>query len=417
MHLLWVKMGGLWPPTTGGRLRSLQIVSQLSQRHDVTVVTTAGADDEPEGLRAALPHCRDVVSIPHRQPKRATPAFAASMVRSWFSSFPVDLWKWRVAALRRWVDAHLASGSVDLAVADFLFAAANVPTGGRVPVVLFEHNVEHLIWQRLAAIESRVWRRPFLELEWRKLRRAEAAACAAADLTIAVSREDQSRLQSLAPAATIAVVPTGVDTSYFIPVPGREVPGRLVFSGSMDWHPNEDAMLAFVDGILPRIRDRVPYASLTIVGRNPSARVRELAHRPGVSVTGTVDDVRPHLDAAEVFVVPLRAGSGTRLKIFEAMAMAKPVVSTTLGAEGLGLAPEREIVLADSADRFADAVVALLADRSRRRTLGETGRTLVDTRYSWAQVARRFEACCATLALRRNHDPVETPSRPDLSRA
>lgn len=416
--MLWVKMGGLWPPTTGGRVRSLQILSQLSRRHDVTLVTTSGADDDAEGLRRALAGCRQVISIPHLVPKRSSVTFAASVARSWLSRYPVDLWKWRVRAVQEQVQALLARGDVDLAIADFLFAASNVPTGS-VPVVLFEHNVEHLIWQRLAHIESRVWRRPFLEIEWRKLRRAEAAACTAADLTIAVSPDDRARLLAIAPTAAIASIPTGVDTGYFAPIGGPEIPGRLVFSGSMDWHPNEDAVLWFADTILPRIRRRVPHATLTIVGRNPGVRVRDLAHREGIAVTGTVDDVRPHIDAAEVFVVPLRAGSGTRLKIFEALAMAKPVVSTTVGAEGLSLDPGREVVLADTSELFADAVCGLLADPARRRALGETGRVLVDTHYSWAQVARTFEACCTSTHDTRFHTAANatTARRPDLSRA
>lgn len=351
-------------------------------------------------------------------PKRSSVTFAASVARSWVSRYPVDLWKWRVRAVREQVEALLATGDVDLAIADFLFAASNVPTG-LVPVVLFEHNVEYLIWQRLARIESRLWRRPFLEIEWRKLRHAEASACTAADLTIAVSPDDRARLLAIAPTAAIASIPTGVDTGYFAPIGKPEIPGRLVFSGSMDWHPNEDAVLWFADTMLPRIRRRVPHATLTIVGRNPSARVRDLAHREGIAVTGTVDDVRPHIDAAEVFVVPLRAGSGTRLKIFEALAMAKPVVSTTVGAEGLSLDPGREVVLADTPELFADAVCALLADPARRRALGETGRVLVDTHYSWAQVARTFEACCMSARDTRFHTAANatTARRPDLSRA
>jgi glycosyltransferase involved in cell wall biosynthesis len=397
MRILWVKMNGLWPATTGGRVRSLHILSQLSQRHSVTLLSTHGPDDDPRGLERALPHCQRVISIPYAAPKKGTAAFAGAVARSWLSADPVDLWKWRIGAVRDQVRHLLARDSVDVCVADFLFAIPNVPLGGSTPVALFEHNVEYMIWQRLAALERQPFRRALFELEWRKLRRREANACTRASLTIAVSEEDERRLAVLAPTARTAVIGTGVDTSYFMPAGRTEIPARLVFSGSMDWHPNEDAVLYFSDAILPRIRARLPEASLVVVGRNPSARLREAAGRAGFLVTGTVDDVRPYIDEAALSVVPLRAAGGTRLKIFEALAMAKAVVSTTVGAEGLPMTSGREFVAADEPDDFADAVVSLVNDPARRRAIGQAGRSLVEANYSWEQVAREFEGHCASI--------------------
>jgi glycosyltransferase involved in cell wall biosynthesis len=393
MRILWVKMGGLWPSNTGGRVRSLQIISELSRRHRVTLVTTHGSGDDPNGLALQLPRCDRVASIPFVVPKLGDPEFPFAVARSWLSTYPVDLWKWRVERIRREVDTVIAEDGVDVCVADFLFAAANVPLGGPVPVVLFEHNVEYLIWKRLSAIEPSPLRRALFEVEWRKLRAREAAACAAADLTVAVSDQDRQRLAALVPHAATASIPTGVDTSYFKPEGRPELAARLVFTGSMDWHPNEDAVLYFADAILPLIRREIPETSLAVVGRRPTDRLRAAAERAGILVTGTVDDVRPYIDEAAVYVVPLRAGGGTRLKIFEALAMAKPVVSTTVGAEGLALTP-REFVAADDPQSFAAAVVSLLRDPHRRRWLGDAGRRLVQERYSWAQVAIEFETHC-----------------------
>ena len=416
MRILWVKMGGLWPATTGGRVRSLQIVSELAKRHTVTVVTTHGPGDDPEGLKARLAHCESVTSIPFNVPKTGSPAFAGALARSWMSPEPVDLWKWRVPAVREYVSRLMDAGNVDLCITDFLFAATNVPTGGHVPVVLFEHNVEYLIWQRLCAVETSPWRRALLEIEWRKLRASEARACLNADTTIAVSDDDKRRLEEIAPGSRIASVPTGVDTEYFNPAGYPITPNRLVFSGSMDWHPNEDAVVYFVDAILPRIRAEIPDVSFSIVGRNPGPRVRELTQHPGVEVTGTVDDVRPHIAAGSVYVVPLRAGSGTRLKIFEALAMARPVVSTTVGAEGLALEPGRQFVPADAPDAFADAVVALLRDPERRLALGDAGRVLVETHYSWPTIGREFERLCAEALAQHAYAPGLADSRAYLSR-
>ena len=397
MRILWVKMGGLWPPTAGGRIRSLETLSCLSRQHDVSVVTTHGPDDDPEGLRRRLPHCTSIVSVPFAAPRVGTPAFARALAASWCTRHPVDLWKWRVDAVYDEVCRQLAQDAADVCVADFLVATANIPHAPRVPVVLFEHNVEHMIWRRVARLERRPWRRALLEIEAWKVRQAERRACAAAGLVVAVSEDDRQRLQALEPGSRCVAIPTGVDTTYFQPSNRREVPHRLVFTGSMDWFPNEDAILYFLDAILPRVQAKVPEVSLSVVGRNPSPRLRAAAGRAGVVVTGTVDDVRPHVAEAAVYVVPLRAGGGTRLKIFEALAMGKAVVSTTVGAEGLAVTPGRDIAIADEPDRFADAVVGLLRNPARREALGRAGRLLVQRRYSWEQISREFDRCCESV--------------------
>ena len=417
MRILWVKMGGLWPATTGGRVRSLQTISQLSRRHQVTVVTTHGEGDDPEGLARALTHCDRVISLPYAVPKRGSAAFPAAVAHSWLTKYPVDLLKWRVPDVREQVQTLLASGTIDLCVSDFLFAAMNVPMGGPVPVVLFQHNVEYQIWQRLAALERRPWLRPLFEIEWRKMRAREADLCRAADLTIAVSEDDRRRLERLAPGIRAASIPTGVDTDFFRPIPSVERPAHLVFSGSMDWHPNEDAVGHFVDAILPRIRAEVPETTFTVVGRNPTARLREMAERAGgMTVTGTVDDVRPSIAEGAVYVVPLRAGGGTRMKIFEALAMARAVVSTTVGAEGLGIGPGRHYVCADDPQAFATAVVALLRDPERRHQLGDAGRRLVESCYSWPTIARVFEQQCEEVVAEHVQPRRSADRRAHLSR-
>ena len=417
MKILWVKMGGLWPPTSGGRTRSLQIVAELSKRHAVTIVTTHTAGDDPAGLVHRLPYCERIFSFEYAVAKRGSAAFPVALAQSWLSRDPVDLWKWRVPAVRECVEALIENGDVDVCVADFLFAAGNVPLQGRTPVVLFEHNVEYLIWKRLCDIEKVPWRRALLEIEWRKLRAREAAACRYADLTIAVSDDDCRRLGALAPEANITWIPTGVDIDYFQPQPDRERPAHLVFSGSMDWHPNEDAVRYFIADILPLIRNDIPAVTFSIVGRNPSDELRAVGAASGVEVTGTLDDIRPALAGAAVCVVPLRAGSGTRLKIFEALAMGKAVVSTTLGAEGLTLESGRHFVAADGAQPFADAVVALLRDPERRRRIAEEGRAMVEARHSWAQVARPFERQCQSAVDIHGQFGTVTGRHPHLSPA
>lgn len=409
MHILWVKVGGLWPLNMGGRLRSFHTIAELARRHRVTVLTTHGPGEEPDALAAQLPGCESVESFFHRAGKVGSASFVRALARSWLSPLPVDLWKWRVPALREAVSRALARRDVDLCVADFLAAAPSVPMGGPVPTVLFTHNVEHMIWKRLRDVEPNPLRRAALELEWRKMRRYEAWACARADLTLAVSRADREVLSALAPAARVVDTPTGVDVRHFAPLGAPERPDSLVFSGAMDWYPNEDAMLHFAGEMLPEIRRHVPRVSVTVVGRNPSERLRAASTAAGIEVTGTVDDVRPHIAQGAVYVVPLRVGGGTRLKIFEALAMGKAVVSTRVGAEGLPIVPGEHFLQADEPGDFAAAVVALLRDPARRAALGAAGRRLVEARYSWAEAARDFEASIA--GARRREWPGSTLAR------
>jgi len=399
LRILWVKVGGLWPPNTGGRLRSLHMIDELSRRHRVGLVTTHSPGAGSAELERRLPACERIDSISYALPKQGTLRFARDVAQSWTSRYPADLWRWRVPAVRARIRERMAEG-VDLCVADFLVAMPNLPASTSVPIVLFEHNVEHMIWKRLHQVEKRSWRRALLAVEWRKMRRYEAEACARAGLTVAVSEADRALLTACAPGADIRAIPTGVDTSYFHLNGAAEAPATLVFTGSMDWYPNEDAILYFLDAILPQVRREVPGVSLAVVGRDPTERLRAAAAAAGVRVTGTVADVRPYVAEAAVYVVPLRVGGGTRLKIFEALAMGKAVVSTRIGAEGLPIVSDRHFLQADSPAAFAQAVISLLKDSGRRRALGLAGRRLVEERYSWSRVTGEFEGHCRELASR-----------------
>ena len=262
-------MGGLWPATSGGRIRSLLTLSHLSARHQVTVVTTHGPDDDPTGLARRLPDCRRVVSLPFAAPKSGSAAFVRALAGSWLSRYPVDLWKWRLPAMREQVRSLARRGAVRHLRGRLSGRRREPSTGQSSPgrLVRAQRGIPDLA----AARDTRAacGARTLLEIEWRKLRRCEAAVCAAADLTITVSEEDRRTLTDVARNARIRSVPTGVDTTYFAPGGRREVPHRLVFTGSMDWYPNQDAVLYFSDAILPRIRAQIPEVSFTVVGRNP----------------------------------------------------------------------------------------------------------------------------------------------------
>lgn len=406
LRILWVKLGGLWPITSGGRLRSYHIIDELSRSHDVTVLTTTRDDEKDILLSSALPSCKDVLSFVFSPPKKNEKAFITSLAASWLTHLPVDLYKYQCPQLRREARTQLDSGNYDICIADFLTSIPNVPMHSGIPVIHFSHNVEFNIWRRLCDTETNWLKKMLLAIEWRKMRRYESQACNTTAATIAVSDEDAQMLQQISPQARISSVSTGVDIDFFKPDPAAQInPVELVFSGSMDWHPNEDAMLFFMDKVLPRVRQEIPQLTLTIVGRNPSSRLQTTAKNANVEVTGTVSDIRPWLNRAAVYIVPLRIGGGTRLKIYEALAMGKAVVTTTIGAEGLNLQDGVHLLHADNAETLARQVVRLLHDPALASNLGTAGRQLVEANYAWSQVARQFETLCRQVL-------VPTPDSP-----
>lgn len=398
MRILWVKVGGLWPLTSGGRLRSFNIVNELAHRHEVSVLTTHARGEDPRDLECRLAHCRRVESFPFDWPKWRSARFPAVLMRSWLSRLPVEVWKQQVPALRYRIRELLQAGKIDVCVADFLVAVPNIPRERRIPIVFFAHNVDHLLFRRLCRAHRLPWFRIPLEIEWRKERRYEARTCRNAELTVAVSPEDRQAFRRLAPEGRICDVPTGVDINYFSPrgaVRGNAQPVReLVFTGSMDYYPNEDGVRYFIAEILPLIRARSPDIGVTIVGRAPTGRLCREAEAAAVTVTGRVADVRPYIASATVYVVPIRIGGGTRLKVFEALAMGKAVVSTSIGVEGLPLGDGTHFLAADSPQAFADAVTGLVWDGEKRRRLGEAGRRLMEERYAWPRVAEKFAQRC-----------------------
>ena len=257
-----------------------------------------------------------------------------------------------------------------------------------------------MIRLRHAAHATNPVARAYLGLEAKKLERYERRAALAFDHCIMVSEADCRTMAANYGATNTSAIPTGVDDQYFHPEPCESPDPTMVFVGSMDWLPNQDAAQYLVGEILPLIRREVSAAQLVIVGRNPPESIRTLARIPGVQVTGMVEDVRPFVANAQVCVVPIRIGGGTRIKIFEALAMEKAVVSTTVGAEGLPVTHRQDILLADEAETFAAEVVRTFRDVELRRALGRAGRALVSERFSWEAAATEFSRICSDVVCR-----------------
>jgi sugar transferase (PEP-CTERM/EpsH1 system associated) len=401
VNILWLKTELLHPVDKGGRIRTYQMLRELKREHRITYLTLDDGDAAADAVERADEYCDELVRIPLRTaPKRST-GFYVELLRNLASSLPYAISKYRSEAMRDAIVDVARKSEAEVIVCDFLAPAVNVPALDRLPcpVVLFQHNVEASIWERHARVATNPLAKLYFREQWRRMRSFERAQCRRFDHVVAVSRRDMEVFRSQYGASGVSEVPTGVDTEYFHPKGGvRPQPYDLVFTGSMDWLPNEDAMVFFTEAILPRIREAVPGVTLTVVGRNPSPRLLAVAdHDRAVRMTGSVPDVRPFIERAALFIVPLRIGGGTRLKIYEAMAMAKPVVSTSIGAEGLPVRDGEDIVLADTPEAFASAAIRLLTDARSADALGRRAAATVRAEFGWNRVAEKFAAICGGL--------------------
>ena len=390
MKILWVKAGGLVPPDTGGKIRSYNILRQLARQHSITFFSFHAAH-HPD-LHSDLKHTFDrVVTVPLRIPAAKSFAELCDYGRRLFSSEPYGITKYCRPEVRRALQTLLAEEKYDVVVCDFLCAAGVIPWDLPTPKVLFTHNVEATIWRRHYEVATNPLWKAISRWEWRKMEAAEHRYLRLATRVLTVSETDRDAFATFLDMAKLTVIPTGVDVDYFQPMPAEETANSLVFTGSMDWLPNEDAIFYFSDAILPVVKQQCPDISLNVVGRNPSRKLQALAEREtSIRLTGWVNDIRPFVARGSVCIVPLRIGGGTRLKIFEAMAMGKAVVSTSVGAEGLAVRSGENIILADSPKDFAQSIVSLLSDPKRRQQLGTAARALVQENYSWTRVAQDF---------------------------
>ena len=397
MRILWVKADKLLPVHSGGNIRSYHIMRHLSAHHELTFFSYYdGARDEAyerelqerlPGAVAAYTGKRELhgaargLDYLFRFPNRAP--YAVSR----FASYDVQ------DRLRAWFRER----RFDVAVCDFLDAAVNFPGKLGIPSVLFQHNVECEIWRRHALTESHPLKRLMYKAEFQKMLRYEQVMVRKFQHVIAVSENDRQLMKQWVDGSRITVVPTGVDLQQYRPGATRDAAAPLlVFVGAMDWEPNIDGVEYFCTQIWPAITAQVPGARFRIVGRNPDKRVEQWAS-DAVEVTGRVPSVLDHLKEAAVVIVPLRIGGGTRLKIYEAMATGRAVVSTTVGAEGLDVQHGEDIVLADEPSKFAEEVVTLLQDADFRRRY-EAAAAAKAARYDGPAIGERFSEVLAKTA-------------------
>ena len=383
MRVLYFSPRDCWPVTTGARLRDFHLARQLALKATLTYIGFVTGEAKRERLEPLANS--EVVLIPRH------PGYAPlNLMRGLLGPTPISVLNYTSAAMMAELERLLRDQAFDAIQIEGVHLFAYVKQirelAPRARLICDWHNIESELLERYAENAPSTARRFYARRTTALLRRLEHQLLQLCDAHTVCSDRERRILLKQAPSARIEVAGNGVDVEYFSEKPsGESSPRRsLVFVGSMDYHANIDAALYFANEIWPQVRERRPDLEFVVVGSRPTAEVLALRNQPGITVTGTVDDIRPYYRSALAVVVPLRVGSGTRLKVLEAMAAGTPVISTTLGAEGLATKDGDNILIADSPAATADHIARLQADSPEWKRLATNAHELVKTQYDWS---------------------------------
>jgi polysaccharide biosynthesis protein PslH len=378
MRILFLSPRQAFPARSGAKLREYHFLRALGASADLTYLYFADPGADPL-TTSDLPFCKEIVAVPK------PPAYGlGNNLRGIFGPWPLPILNYTSPEMSAAAARLTSSGKFDIVHLDSIHMIRYAPPAARV--IYNWHNIESEAMRRYGSSAASTPRRLYAKLTAKKLEKLERRILYSAFGHIVCSQRESDQLLQIAPAARLAVIENGVDTGYF--AEAQTTPAersKIVFVGAMDYFPNSDAAIHFASEIWPAVRHRLPAAELVIVGANPGPAVQALATLPGVSVTGTVPDVRPFYRDALAAVVPLRTGGGTRLKILEAMAAGVPVVSTPLGAEGLPVTHNANVLLVEPSDAtgWAERLTSLADSPARRAELTQSAHQLVRTRYDW----------------------------------
>ncbi|MHB8655926.1 MAG: glycosyltransferase family 4 protein [Terriglobia bacterium] len=408
MRLLVLSLTFPFPASNGHKMRTWALLRALSaEQHEITVLTFADPDELKANYGPLLEVSTDLEIVPLRLVGLSSGSDYLGRVRTLLGSLPHAVTRFSSSEMEQRVAGRLEGGKYDALLAETPYVLINVPRSLTVPLIVDNHNIEHLLLERYLSIEQNPARRIYASIESRKMKAWEQRAWTRSALSLVCSENDRQVVQEISPGTACAVVPNVVDAESYEVSHGCDS-STVLYTGGMDWYPNRDAVAFFVTQILPRLRLQHPRVKFVVAGRSPSAEFRRRFEGiPGIVFTGTVPDMRKEIARATVCVVPLRVGSGTRLKILEAAGMGKAVVATRVGAEGLDFVDGREIVLADEPAAFANAVSDLLAHEARRQTLGMAARRKLEEHYSFACLCKSVRESLDSLI------PTRASLRPD----
>lgn len=392
MNILQITPVFPYPPESGTRVELFNSIKYLSNKHSITLLSFAEEIKEND-IAVLKPYCADIVVIPNN----IQDSFGG-LLKNLFTAIPYNISKYISKSMVEAVRKQTRSKSFDLVRIDGLHIAYYKNFIKDIPAVLREHNVESLIMQRFYKNQLNPLIKAYAYLQWKKLYRYEIEITRRFDKCIMITEVDRELLHSMASEAKTEIVTAGVDMEYFKPdATLKRQPHQIVFTGEMAWRPNIDAVTWFCEAIFPSILEEIPDSKFYIVGRNVTPAVKKLANE-NVVVTGRVEDVRPYVHSSTVFVVPLRVGGGMRLKILEAMAMGIPVVSTSIGCEGIKVENKKNILIADNAVDYAVMVIRMMKGEFDIEELVKRGFELIHSNYSWQRIAEQYDRIYQTVA-------------------
>ncbi len=393
MNLLLLPPQRPFPPHQGTTIRNYNLTVELSRRHRVSILTFLEPDQPlADGPLQDICHYLETMPSPGRS--------LGTRLRQMLTTTRPDMsWRLWSPQFNRRLTALLRQNAFDVVQIEGIEMAPYLPTikqhAPRAKIIYDDHNAEWLLQKRNFTTDVKNPRRwpaaAYSFIQTIRLKKYERQICRQADGVVAVSRADREAIRQLDPSLNITLVPNGVNLASHNPAPPEVIPVDLVFTGKMDYRPNIDAMLWFGQTVLPLIQAKRPATTLAIVGQRPHPRLNSLKANPHIVITGYVDDVQPYIAGAQVYVAPFRVGGGTRLKILEAMAMHKAIVSTTVGAEGYPVTSGQELVLADTAADTAQTILHLLNTPAARHQLGEAAYRFVAEHYTWEMLVPTFE--------------------------
>ncbi len=395
MNVLFLSQRFLFLQDTGGKIRTGKILEHLNRQFSITVISNVESPQDDQYVPKMKNLCNKFIPVPWIETKRYTLKWYLEILRKSFSIYPVTMLNDYSPELEEAVLNELENESYDLAICDFMQSTLNFRKVKNIPILLFQHNVEAAISQRHMQRSWDPLSKIFWWLQFRKMFYHEKKQCSRFDAVIAVSEEDKLKFENWYGLKNVWTIPTGVDTEFYSPNGKIIEENRIVFVGAMDWLPNDDAVQYFLEKIFPLIQQNEPNVKFVIVGRNPSPKLKRISKNiPNIEVTGWVEDTRSYIANSAVFVVPIRVGGGTRMKIYEAMAMAKAIVSTSIGAEGLPIRNGEHILFEDKENLFAIKVIQLLRNSNLRIRLGTKAQQYVKQNFGWDKVAKVFSDIC-----------------------
>lgn len=386
-----------FPLFSGGQIRTYNLLKNLSDKHQITLVSFYRKKSELKHISELEKYCAKVVPIKRRQTWGAK-----NILLSGFSFYPFLVCTYLSAGARRWIKKELQNGEYDLIHVETFYLMPNLPSKTQVPILLVEQTIEYLVYQRFVQ-NLKFWlAKPLLYLDVLKIKFWEKRFWRQANYLSAMSQEDLDIMLSAAPQKEGDVVANGVDLEYFNQVPhkGGKKP-TVLFVGNFKWLPNKDAVVYLIEKVWPKIKNKMPEAKLWVVGRNPTESILKYNQKDDVSIDSGVEDIRQAFSQSDVLLAPIRNGRGTKYKVLEAMAAQVPVVTTPLGVQGITASPGKEVLVADSAQKLAQKTLKLLKTPKKGQALAKRAKKMINDQYNWQAISQNLDKIYQKLGARR----------------